>query len=172
MNYWHNSLLFPLAVGRREKLTSSAGIIRGQPVLCNMQRGWAVDGQQQMLGIGGEKKNSKKLRHVHAVISIRFFVWKNKRAVERSISYRLCKMDNFGCWPQVGAPESRCYTSAMETTFITESGEITSSKVTGAIISLLSWWCVYSIYITAVNKLTLFPLFKLSGSAVSCLSGS
>jgi hypothetical protein len=44
-----------------------------------MQRGWAVDGQQQMLGIGKEKKSPKKLRHVHAVISISFFVWKNKK---------------------------------------------------------------------------------------------
>lgn len=48
-----------------------------------------------------KKKVPKNYDMYTQLFPLGFFVWKKtKRAVERSISYRLCKMDNFSCWPK------------------------------------------------------------------------
>ncbi len=159
MNYWHNSLPFSTCCWKKEKrlVTSSAGIIRGQPVLCATCSGAGLLMASSRCWELEKKKSPKNLRHVHAVISIRFFVWKKtKRAVERSISYRLCKMDNFSCWPNSARPRADVIHPPWRRRRSLPKAGKSPPLVTGAITSLLSWWCVYSIYITAVNKLTLF----------------
>ncbi len=104
-----------------------------------------------------KKKVQKNYDMYTQLFPLVFLSGKTKRAVERSISYRLCKMDNFSCWPKSARPRADViHPPWRRRRSLPKAGKSPPPQVTGAIISLLSWWCVYSIYITAVNKLTLF----------------
>lgn len=70
-----------------KRLTSSAGIIRGQPVLCATCSGAGLLMASSRCWELEKKKSPKKLRHVHAVISIRFFCLEKQKGPSNVVSH-------------------------------------------------------------------------------------